>query len=294
MLVSPNCADTQQKKFGLVLQDLRELGANFTTLRVRTFVGYTMLLLDNVHHTEELHQMGVNPATAFACGVDFLLRIRPEALAPFAEELRALSDPKTLKIGIQIRVGDATLVGGNGGGSGKPLETLERFTAFFDCAAQIEDGRRRLPAQHVLYYLISDSTRLRRLAAEAMGGKLLTSTDAPVQHSREGQQGGVVGGGGGRGGSTSPKPSRAEVVRAFQAAAAEMWLFALTNYQVISLHSGYGRFGAFASGRFHQVYAIDLAKDATAAAANRSCGVLAYASMEYVSPESDGLVATGL
>ena len=41
-----------------------------------------MRLLDNPHHKDELWRLGVRPATAFACGIDFLLRIRPQALAP--------------------------------------------------------------------------------------------------------------------------------------------------------------------------------------------------------------------
>ena len=53
---------------------------------------------------------GLHPSNMFACGVDFLLRLKPEALAPHAEQFQALLDPGTLKIGIHIRVGDQQLV----------------------------------------------------------------------------------------------------------------------------------------------------------------------------------------
>ena len=50
--------------------------------------GFSMRLLDNPHHKDELWRLGVRPATAFACGVDFLLRIRPQALAPHQAALQ--------------------------------------------------------------------------------------------------------------------------------------------------------------------------------------------------------------
>jgi hypothetical protein len=43
------------------------------------------------------------------------------------------------------------------------------------------------------------------------------------------------------------------VIRGFQTAAAEMWMLGLTDYQIITTHSGYGRLGSFMSGKFHQV-----------------------------------------
>ncbi len=43
--------------------------------------------------------------------------------------------------------------------------------------------------------------------------------------------------------------------------------------QVVSIHSGYGRIGAFCSERWHQVYGIDLWKDSEEPAPNRTCSV---------------------
>lgn len=41
------------------------------------------------HSQEELRQMGLHPNNVLACGVDFLFRLKPEALAPHAEASRA-------------------------------------------------------------------------------------------------------------------------------------------------------------------------------------------------------------
>ena len=52
--------------------------------------GFSMRLLDNPHHKDELWRLGVRPGTAFACGIDFLLRIRPQALAPHKAALQVV------------------------------------------------------------------------------------------------------------------------------------------------------------------------------------------------------------
>jgi len=196
-------------------------------------------------------RMGLHPSLAFACAIDFLFRIRPQTLEPYTAELATLSDPDTLKIGIQIRVGDKVFT------TGEDSSTVEVYRAFFDCAAQIEASRRRSADQKVVYYLISDSTRLRRLAAEAFGAKLLTSVDGVVKHTRK---------------KRSADP--AEVLKAFRAAVAEMWLFSLCDYHTTTLRSGFGRTGAFMSGRYHHYFPIDM--DHPAQAVNRSCGSLDY------------------
>lgn len=198
--------------------------------------------------------MGVNPSTAFACAMDYLFRVRPETLKPYAAELAALSNPDTLKIGIQIRVGDKVFT------TGEDDATVAFYAAFFDCATQLEASRRRYPEHRVVWYLISDSVRLRRLAAEAFGPKLLTSLGTTVKHTRKKRD-------------TDP----AEVQRAFRAAVAEVWLFSLCDYHVPSLHSGFGRTGAYMSGRYHHYYPVAFDKETPGVMAkNRSCGTLDY------------------
>lgn len=185
---------------------------------------------------------------------------------------QALSDHSVLKIGIQIRVGDRTLAKGR-----RDFTGLVQYDAFFDCAAQLEANRRASPKQRVLYYMISDSVRLRKLASAALGPKLVTSLDVPVQHSRK-----------------EYRLTEDGMRRGFASAAAEMWLFSLTDYQIITLHSGFGRLGAYMSGRFHQVYDIDVVQEQQTAPPLRSCSPYDYASIEYISLNSTGLGATGL
>lgn len=81
-----------------------------------------------------------------------------------------------------------------------------------------------MPGQEVRWYLLTDSVKLRRQAKERYGDKLVTKTDANVAHTRKNRG----------------KRERADVVRSFQTAAAEMFMLGLTDYQIITTHSGYG------------------------------------------------------
>lgn len=53
---------------------------------------------------------GLHPSNMFACAVDFLLRVKPTAMAALGGQYARLADPAPLKIGIHIRVGDQQLV----------------------------------------------------------------------------------------------------------------------------------------------------------------------------------------
>jgi hypothetical protein len=46
--------------------------------------------------------------------------------------------------------------------------------------------------------------------------------------------------------------------------------------QVFTTHSGYGRLGAFMSGRYHQAYGIDFWKDSVDVPPKQRCGPKDY------------------
>ena len=63
------------------------------------------------------------------------------------QEVEALTAPKTLKIGMHIRVGDRALV------KGQDSSRLDFYAAFFDCAAQLE-RHRGAKGRTVKYFLL--------------------------------------------------------------------------------------------------------------------------------------------
>ncbi len=50
--------------------------------------------------------------------------------------------------------------------------------------------------------------------------------------------------------------SEDKVAGAFCTAAAEMWLYSLADYHIMSARGGFGRIGSYISGRWHQLYAV--------------------------------------
>ncbi len=102
--------------------------ADTATLMVTTNSGHSVALFDNPFIKPVLEDAGLSPATAFGCIVNYLLVPRPEIFADLGPQLRAINDHQGLKIGIQIRVGDA-LMNGN--------VTLHDFDAFFACAGNM-------------------------------------------------------------------------------------------------------------------------------------------------------------
>lgn len=68
--------------------------------------GHTFPLFENPNHNEQLRAWGLTPQTAWQCAFGFLFRPKAGVAELFEKELRVLSDPEPLKIGVNIRVAD--------------------------------------------------------------------------------------------------------------------------------------------------------------------------------------------
>jgi hypothetical protein len=64
---------------------------------------------------------------------------------------------------------------------------------------------------------------------------------------------------------------RGDIVRPFISAAGEMWLFSLTDYQIISVYSGFGALAARWTRHWHSQYNVDNKLNTP-----RACGALDY------------------
>lgn len=211
--------------------------ANATTVVVVSNRGHVWDLFDNPVHKRALMETGLRPDTAVACAFRFLFRPRPEVRDMFQSTWDALTDPAALTIGIQIRVGDNVLKGGNASAPDPPWESL---APYFACAAEIERTRGQ-PGQTVLYYLMSDSLAVRRLAKRRLGDKLITDTETPAAHV------GCFDGG------TCSHDSQ---VRALRRAVGELVAYSRADYHIYYKVSGFGRVGAWLSLAWHHHYMV--------------------------------------
>lgn len=106
------------------------------------------------------------------------------------------------------------------------LNTVERHKAYFECAYQVGQHFAK-PGQKIVYYLISDSSTLKKNAAELYGEAVVMSS-LTVAHVDIASQSHL-----------KPQIGMLNGI-------AEMWTFASTDFQIITLSSGFGKLGAWA------------------------------------------------
>ena len=206
-------------------------------LSLHTHLGLVHHLMDNPLYRARLRGMGLTLHNAFAEAYHFLLRPRSLGLARYARELAAMQDASALRIGIHVRSGvhhdgafQAPAVGGEAAAPAAPPQRVP-FAPFFACAEEVEGQLApMLRRQRAVWYLISDSLRLREEAARAWPGKVLTrTTDLTLAHTRS---------------SLLPSAAQNSTCTSFLDAAMEHWLFGLADAHVISQWSGFGRTGS--------------------------------------------------
>lgn len=211
--------------------DLISQSADTDTLMVASNRGHTVALFDNSFIKPFLDGIGLSPATAFGCIVNYLLVPRPEIFADLGPQLKAINEHQGLKIGIQIRVGDAMM---------NANVTVDDFDAYFACAVNIEQFAAQ-QGQRVLWILASDSHQLRQQAVTKFGDKVVTANIQPEHSSKEAS---VC--------SVDCKVS----TNGFLTAAGEWWLLGMSDFFVISANSGFGRTAAFRSLRSEATFTI--------------------------------------
>lgn len=145
---------------------------------------------------------------------------------------------RLLSIGIQVRFGDDVIKQDWRGVTAS--QTVSRAGAYFNCASQLEH-KFKTPGQKVVWYLNSDSRELRRAAKEVYGNKLLTDTESSSVHSD----------------CSFMDPStcnKRSMDLAMQHAIGSMLTFSLTDFQVITHGSGFGRIPAWMTGKWNNLY----------------------------------------
>lgn len=213
--------------------------------------GNSLRLFDNPFHTNQLERMGLRPDLSFFCAFQYLFKPNAAVTELAKPSMEVLADPDILKIGIAIRTGDWTAFKGDDNVS------LATYSAFFDCAREIELSR-QVPGQKVVWYLISDSLQLRKQAKEKFGAKLLTDTSTKHSHIDCNWIG-------------NSTCNEAILNQALQRAVADVVTFSQVDYHVIQLGSGFGKLGAMLSpkGLSHHIYLMY-------GLSNRTCGIFDY------------------
>lgn len=215
--------------------------------------GRTFALATNSFHKQQFWEYGVNPQDAFMCGFFFMCSPAAAIQSYYQKYWEALQEPGVLKIGIQIRMGDGVFKSSEAERS--PADTLKIGAEWFDCAQQLEKAY-AAPGQKVLWYLNSDSQQLRKAAKTIYGDKLITDDELKMTHPDCHQDRPH--------GTNSSSPSaacqQAAMDEALQHSLGAMLTFSMTDYHVITAASGFGRLGAWLSGRWGNIYKVNPGK----------------------------------
>ncbi|KAG2186502.1 hypothetical protein INT44_002724 [Umbelopsis vinacea] len=194
-----------------------------------------------------LHNMGLTPENAFGCMTDFLFKPTIGSRRFIDAYKNLLELDSIFSVGIQIRTGDNQIV--------NPQDdelTVESYSYFLTCANQLTEAYRKPHHKRVVYFLITDSAKLRdeMMALNddpAMQLKYLGNEDArvlttglPIEHVEPNQVAKYIN-------ITEPIiETEEQKVAGINSAVIENWLLASTTYRVIS-PQGYGKLAAFHS-----------------------------------------------
>lgn len=211
---------------------------NVQTIFAASNRGRIVRLFDNPYHRSQLFRMGLHPRTAFRCLFNFLFSPSYAILEAMSREFLALESPDTLKIAINIRVGDKTFDPEKD--SKVQLETYERY---FNCALSIEVFAKR-PNQIVIWYVTSDSLRLRQLAKMKYGEKVLTEEKLRYYHGDCGASPEQ------RYGNCTSANSDASIIRA----AGQIFAMAMCDYHIITKGSSFGKVVVGLSNEWHSTF----------------------------------------
>ncbi|TFJ81195.1 hypothetical protein NSK_007463 [Nannochloropsis salina CCMP1776] len=238
------------------LSTIPEVEDNKSVLFMTSNRGCTQRIFNNPHYSQKLYDVGLRPETAFACAFRFLfapsqvtrsapgwqlaksrLHPPPNANDSMTEGQDPSSKPENvLRIGIQIRVGDRVYR------SHTDDVQFEDYMPYFDCARTIERHKRTSETTKVVWYLVSDSQRLKEKALERFGPDLLVTSTQPNTHVAH----------------TQPKDLEEadKIMTGLGSAAADMLGLAESDYFVVTQNSGFGRIGALLSGRWNHIWSL--------------------------------------
>eukprot|EP00878_Enallax_costatus_P034099 GHUV01037724.1.p1 GENE.GHUV01037724.1~~GHUV01037724.1.p1 ORF type:complete len:222 (-),score=30.36 GHUV01037724.1:334-999(-) len=197
--------------------------------------------MSNSHHRTQLWHYGLTAENAFMCGFFYLCKPNSAVTTLYERYWEGMSDPDVLKIGIQVRLGDWVFSSDQAPDVSKLLASAANH---LDCAQKIEKVY-ALPGQRVIWYFMSDSLDLSKAVQQKYGSKVLTETKFRPGHVDC------------RLSKNNPHAcDTSEVNLALQHALGQIMTFSKADYHVYSRHSGFGRVGAWLSGKHDNLFEI--------------------------------------
>ncbi|GAA6063001.1 hypothetical protein JCM10212_004983 [Sporobolomyces blumeae] len=173
---------------------------------------------------------GLRLSTAYSCLLNYLIRPKRAVLDFVAQYTSLFSLPEYFVIGLQVRTGDTSMYASRK----DAINTVDRHARYFRCAEAVS-RKYAHPSQKVLWYLISDSKVLERSALERYPDKVVVTG---LKQSHVEIKTGSTAWTGVKGASDG-----------FLRTVAESYIFAGTDFQILTLRSGFGKIPTWLRGR---------------------------------------------
>lgn len=203
--------------------------------------GHTFHLMHNPYHRQELSAYGLRPETAFMCGWFAICSPNAKVQELYQNYWEALREPGAFRIGINARLGDAVFTQQN-----EDLGDAQLALAapYFTCAEKLEKAY-AVPGQKVLWYFMADALPLRKAAKLKYGSKLLTDIATVTQHPDCRKH--------------NPASCNKEAMDlSIQHSLGQLFTYSLADFHIMPQDSGFGRLGAWMSGRYDNIFEFNL------------------------------------
>ncbi|GAA6008625.1 hypothetical protein JCM11491_003373 [Sporobolomyces phaffii] len=177
-----------------------------------------------------LENLGLNVSTAYSCLLNYLIRPKRAVLDFITQYTSLFSLPEYFVVGIQVRTGDTSMYASRK----DAVNTVSRHSRYFRCAEAVS-RRYAHPSQKVLWYLISDSRTLERDALATYPDRVVVTG---LKQSHVEITSGSAAWKGVKGASDG-----------FLRTVAESYIFAGTDFQILTLRSGFGKIPTWLRGK---------------------------------------------
>ncbi|GAA5960409.1 hypothetical protein JCM3765_007502 [Sporobolomyces pararoseus] len=177
-----------------------------------------------------LENLGLNLTTAYSCLLNYLVRPKRAVLDFITQYTSLFSLPEYFVVGIQVRTGDTSMYASRK----DAINLVSRHSQYFRCAEQVSQTYAH-PSQKVLWYLISDSRTLEQDALSTYPDKVVVTG---LKQSHVEITSGSAAWKGVKGASDG-----------FLRTVAESYIFAGTDFQILTLRSGFGKIPTWLRGK---------------------------------------------
>ncbi|KAI8068247.1 hypothetical protein BC940DRAFT_299512 [Gongronella butleri] len=216
-------------------------------VEVKSNRGYVIRTFDySDHYEEKLKKMGLSKTNHWRCIVDYLVHPKLEARRFINAYKQLFQMDSVLSIGLQIRTDDTAMAN-----PAADTNSFEQWDYFLSCANKLRDAQRGPQHKRVVYFLLTDSTKLREQFVAMNYNKELRDTyikdddtsmvvtGLPIEHieAKTVKTKFEVN-------ITDSDSDAQKLLAGVNSAVIDNWLLSYTDYRLIS-RQGFGKIAAF-------------------------------------------------